>query len=74
MAKKLIVGQAGWTVPDTDASDVFKQVREALANATTAELQLVDVSGRPVSVFLNGRTVPTVVVDLDGDPRPSEMS
>jgi hypothetical protein len=74
LAKKLIVGQAEWIIPDQDASDVVKQVRNAVTNTAPVELQLLDSLRKPVTVFLNAQAAPTVVVDLDEDPRPSEMS
>jgi hypothetical protein len=74
MGKKLIIGQSEWGIADDDASSVVKQVRAAMENGTSTELQLVDGAGRAVSVILNPKAVPTVVLDLDQDPRPSEMS
>jgi hypothetical protein len=74
MAKKIIIGQSEWTVADADAEAVARQVRAAMTNRTTVELQLADAQGRAVSVFVNGATVPSLVLDLDEGPRPSEMS
>ncbi|MGA5301130.1 hypothetical protein ACPCHT_14450 [Nucisporomicrobium flavum] len=74
MAKKLIIGQQEWQIADADAEDVARQVRDAMLNRTTVELPLADASGRAVTVFLNGATASSVVLDLDQGPRPSEMS
>ncbi|MEV6350592.1 hypothetical protein [Actinoplanes sp. NPDC051851] len=74
MAKKIVIGQTEWIIPDAGAEAVVAQVRAALNSGTTVELQLEDGTGRAVTVFLNGATVPVVVLDLDQGPRPSEMS
>ncbi|GAA4256194.1 hypothetical protein [Dactylosporangium darangshiense] len=74
MAKKLIVGQSEWTISDEEAPGVAKLVREAMQSRTLVELPLLDGAGRAVTVFLNGAVAPTVVLDLDGVPRPSEMA
>jgi hypothetical protein len=74
MAKKLIIGQAEWGIADADAQAVAQSVREAMTNHTSVELQLHDAAGRQVTVFLNGAVAPSVVLDLDQGPRPSEMS
>jgi hypothetical protein len=74
MTKKLIIGQAQWSVADADADAVGRLVREAMTNRTTVELPLYDAHGRAVTVFLNGAATASVVLDLGGGPRPSEMS
>jgi hypothetical protein len=74
MAKKLIVGQSEWAISDEEAPGVVKLVREAMQSRTLVELPLQDGAGRPVTVFLNGSVAPTVVLDLDGSPRPSELA
>jgi hypothetical protein len=74
MAKKLIIGQHEWGIADADAQAVARLVRDAMTNRTSVELQLYDAAGRAVSVFLNGAVTPSVVLDLDQGPRPSEMS
>lgn len=73
MAKKLIINQFEWTIGDREAADVVKQVRVAMQERTSAELLLLDAANKPVTVHLNGNLTPFVVVDLDDDPRPSEM-
>ena len=74
MGKKIIIGQSEWTIPNADAESIVRQVRDALTGRTTVELPLADAQGRAVTVFVNGATVPSVVLDLDEGPRPSEMS
>jgi hypothetical protein len=74
MAKKIIIGHSEWTINDADAEAVARKVRDALTQRTTVELPLADAEGRAVNVFVNGATVPSLVLDLDEGPRPSEMS
>ena len=74
MAKKIIIGQSEWTIKDADAEAVVGKLRDALTQRVTVELPLADADGRAVSVFVNGATVPSLVLDLDEGPRPSEMS
>jgi hypothetical protein len=74
MAKKLIIGQREWEIADADADAVARQVRDAMTNRTSVELPLADAAGRAVTVFLNGAAAPSVALDLDEGPRPSEMS
>ena len=74
MAKKLIIGQDVWFIPNADADTVARQVRDAMTNGTSVALELNDADGRAVTVFLNGAVIPSVVLDLDRGPRPSEMS
>lgn len=72
--KRVIIGQSEWTIDERDVQSVVEQIKAALENGTVAELVLLDGAGRPVTVYLNGRAAVTVVVDLDRDPRPSEIS
>lgn len=74
MAKKLIVGQSQWDISDRDAPVVVKQVREAMETGSLVDLPLIDDRGRAVTVLFNGKLVSTAVLDLDEDPRPSEMA
>ena len=73
-AKRILVGQSEWTFPEGDVTKTLELIKSAMENRNVAELELVDSSGRSVSVYLNGAVVPTVVVDLDDGPRPSEIS
>lgn len=72
--KRVIIGQSEWAIDERDVETVIGQIKSALADGTVAELVLLDSADRPVTVYLNGRTAVTVVVDLDRDPRPSEIS
>lgn len=74
MAKKLIVGQSQWDISDRDAPDVVKQVRDAMETGSLVDLSLRDDAGRNVTVLFNGRLAATAVLDLEDDPRPSEMA
>jgi hypothetical protein len=72
--KRILVDQSEWSFPEGDVTGTLDQITSALKDGTVAVLSLIDDSKRPVTVYLNGKTVQTVVVDLDGDPRPSEIS
>jgi sarcosine oxidase gamma subunit len=72
--KRVIIGQSQWAIADQDVESVIGQIRSAMENGTAAELPLLDTSGRSVTVYLNGKVVETVVVDLDSDSRPGEIS
>lgn len=74
MTKKLAIGQQDWWIADVDANDVIESVRDAMTNGTRVELRLYNAAGHAVTVFLNGTTAPSVVLDLHMGPRPSEMS
>jgi hypothetical protein len=70
--KYLIVGESTWEI-DRDVEKVVGQVREALANRTVADVEVLDGAGRVVSVLVNGAAAPAVVIDLGAGPRPSEI-
>ena len=72
--KRLIVGQSEWVIEDDAVNVVTDKIRDAMENKKAAELTLLDAAGRPVTVYLNGNTVQTAVVDLDMGPRPTEIS
>lgn len=72
--KRVIIGQREWGVEDARYDEVRSRIKEALESGSVAELPLLDADGRPVTVFLNGRVTPTVVVDPDAGPRPTEIS
>ena len=71
--KRVIVDRAEWAIGD-DADKVVAQIDEAMSQGTVAELQLLDGANRVVTVRLNGKVVPWVVVDLDVGSKPSEIS
>ena len=72
--KRIAIGQSQWTFPDGDVTDALEQIKSALQDGSVTALSLIDGGNRPVTVYLNGKTAETVVVDLGGDPRPSEIS
>lgn len=74
MTKRLLIGRDEWFIADADAEDVIREVRNAMANHATVELQLYDPAGHGATVFLNGAAAATVALTLASGPRPSEMS
>jgi hypothetical protein len=74
MTKKLIIGQAEWSIADADAEKVSSLVRDAMTNRNSVELELYDADGQGVTVFLNGAVTASVALVLTSGPRPSEMS
>lgn len=72
--KRIIIGQSEWAVDERDLENVLAGIKSALENGSVVELPLLDGAGRPVTVYLNGKAAVTVVVDLNLDPRPSEIS
>ncbi|GAA1738378.1 hypothetical protein [Luedemannella helvata] len=73
--KRVIVGQSEWAIHDADVEEVLGKIRSALENGSVAELTLLDSAGRQVTVYLNGKVLATVVVDLNTGPKPpSEIS
>ena len=72
---RIIVGQSAWTLTaDQDVVKVMEEIESALQNGTSLKLPLVDSSQHQVTVFINGRSVETVVVDLGVEARPSQIS
>jgi hypothetical protein len=71
---RIVVGQSEWTFAKEDAADVVARIESALSDGTVVRLSLIDGAGRPVQVFINGRSTETVVIDLGESPRPSEIS
>jgi hypothetical protein len=71
---RVIVGTSEWGIDSKDVDSVVEQVKAAMENGEVATLSLLDSADRPVTVYLNGKVAETVVVDLDGAPRPSEIS
>lgn len=72
--KRVIIGGEEWGVRDDVALDVATQLRSAMENGTVVALDLLDKANRPVTVYFNGGTAVTAVLDLDTDPRPTEIS
>ena len=74
VTKKLIIGTSEWAISDHETDTVVEMVRVAMDNGSVVALPLLDENLRPVTVYFNGRLAQTAVLDLDGDPRPSEMT
>jgi hypothetical protein len=72
-SKRVIIGQSEWGIDDANVSDVVAKIKAAMENGEVAELELLDSAGRRVTVYLNGKVAPSVVVDLDLGPRPTEI-
>lgn len=72
--RRIVVGSSEWKLPDGDVTDTLAQITRALETGTVATLELLDADGATMTVHLNGKTVQTVAVDLNGSPRPSEIS
>jgi len=73
MSKRVVVGQSEWGLADDKAADVTAAIKAAMENKTVAVLPLLSSAGKEVTVYLNGSIVPTVAIDLDSDPKPSEI-
>jgi hypothetical protein len=72
-SSRVMLGDTSWLIPDGNLENVIAQIKEAMENSTVVSLDLIDTHGRPIIVLLNGRTVQNVAIDLDLDPRPSEI-
>jgi hypothetical protein len=72
--KRVIIGQSEWGIHDSDVADVTAKIKAAMENGAVVELPLVDGANRQVKVYLNGKAVASVVVDLDLGPKPTETS
>lgn len=72
--KRVIIGQSEWGIHDTDVADVTEKIKAAMKNGTVAELPLIDGANRQVTVYLNGKVTPSVTVDLDLGPKPTEIA
>lgn len=63
-----------WAIPNGRASDVAVQIKAAMESGTVVSLELLDQSTTPVTVYFNGRTAVTAVVNLDTTAKPTEIS
>lgn len=72
--KKVIIGQNEWAIPDDSVATIRTQIQTAMSEGSAAELVLLDTEKRLVTVYVNCKVVESIVVDIDGDPRPSEWS
>lgn len=72
--KRIVIGQSEWTLNGEDAAGVLTEIESAIKDGSLLRLSLTDNADRPVEVFINGRTVQSIAVDLGEGPRPSEIS
>jgi hypothetical protein len=59
---------------DTDAAAVVGQIEQALAEGTLVKVPVLDAKSNRMTLYLNGRQVDTVVLDLGEGDRPGEIS
>ena len=73
--KRIIIGDKEWAIDESAKQDVPGLVQQALTNGTVEALAVLDGANRQVTLYLNGKQSPYVVVDLDlGAPKPTEIS
>jgi hypothetical protein len=73
--KKVIIDGTEWGIPDGRLASVWEVIRTAMSEeGSWAELELLDAEKRTVYLYVNGKTAKSIVVDPDGDPRPTEWS
>ena len=71
--KRVTVGGVEYGLANDAVDTVVDQVRSAMEAGSVGTLPLLNGAGHAVTVYVNGKVIDTVVVDLDGDPRPSEI-
>lgn len=71
--KRVIIGQDEWEIHGAE-EPVITAIKTAMESGAVAELQLLDGSGAEVTVLINAKAVPTVVIDPGTGPKPSEIS
>jgi len=72
--KRIFTNGSELIIPDETAPEVVKKVTEAMESGKVVTVDLLSTAGRSVTLFLNGAATPSLVVDLDEDPKPSEIS
>jgi hypothetical protein len=75
--KRLRVGQFDYVLDEeggTDVATVVAQIKLALAEKSVVEVPVLDEKRNPMTLYLNGGQVDAVVIDLNGSPRPGEIS
>lgn len=72
--KRVIIGQSEWGIDNADVENVTAKIKAAMENGTVVELALLDSANRQVTVYLNGARTPSVTVDLDLGPKPTEIA
>ncbi len=70
--KRIIIGQDEWEI-EGDEVLVIDAIKEAMSTGSVAALQLLDGTGAEVTVLINAKAVPTVVIDPGAGPKPSEI-
>jgi len=73
-SKRLYVGGMEFGIADDQVETVVARVTEALRNGSFQTVEVLDDGDRRVTLYLNGRTVGAVVLDLDAGPKPHEIS
>ena len=71
--KRVVVGGGEYGIENASVDTVVDGIKKAMENGSVTVLPLLDSAGRPIVLYLNGKVTATVAVDLDGDPRPSEI-
>jgi len=72
---QIIVDGTPWNLQDdASAPKVFEGLEAALQDSTEVRIPVLDPHNRRVDLLVNGKTVRTVVLDADADPRPTEVS
>jgi hypothetical protein len=71
--KRVTIGGVEYGLANDQVDTVLDQVRNAMGTGSVEALSLLSSANRPVTVYVNGKVVATVEVDLDGDSRPSEI-
>lgn len=74
MSGKVTLDGREWAIPTNRASDIAVQIKAAMESGTVVSLELLDQSTNPVTVYFNGRTAVTAVVNLDTNAKPTEIS
>ena len=70
--KRVKIGQDEWEIRG-DEVQIIDAIKAAMQNDAVAQLQLHNRAGAEVTVLINAKAVPTVVIDSGSGPRPSEI-
>lgn len=72
--KRVIIGSTQWGIADADYENVAGQVEQAMMKGDIVKLPLLDHDDQPLTVYLNGTTGTTAVVDPNSGPKPTEIT
>jgi hypothetical protein len=75
--KILRVGRFDYVLDEstgTDIVDIVGKIKQALIDKTVIVVAVLDPNRKPVSLVINGAQVDALAIDLDGPPRPGEIS